>query len=87
MPMKNTCLKCKEKYHDKMGEDYLCASCLKEKRSVADDIDKKFNTVGQQPTGIKVLEEQMKIKGGFAQSPDGKNSRLMISINDAGIIL
>jgi hypothetical protein len=83
----NTCLKCKSKYHDREGEDYLCDACLIDKKAIADEIDKKYNTRGQKPTGIRALEEEIAKKGGFAQSADGKNSRLLININDLGIKL
>ena len=49
--MQLSCLKCQTKYESADPDPYLCPSCVAEKNDIAAQIDRKFNTTGQQPSG------------------------------------
>lgn len=86
MAMNHKCIKCKAEYSDNEEDDYLCSDCLVEKNRIAEELNSKYNTVGQKPKGIATLEEEMKIKGGFSQNADGSQSRLFINVKDLGLL-
>ncbi len=46
------CIKCQTPYMSKDEDPYLCGSCEAAKKSVAAEIDTKFNTTGQKPNDM-----------------------------------
>ena len=43
--MKHTpnCIKCRNKYDSDEPDDYYCASCLKDKQAIAEEVDRKVD--------------------------------------------
>lgn len=70
--MLQACLKCKIDYEEQDSEAYYCPSCLKVKKSIADQIDAKFaNRSHIKPkTLLEMYDEAPKTRGGF---PDARN--------------
>ena len=78
-----SCIKCGSKYESSDDEAYLCEKCKDARQVLAKQIDAKIgSTVGQQPSGLQALEDKVRAKGGFAQSADGKMSKLFINVRD-----
>lgn len=46
------CVKCKVEYKDTEDEDYYCEACNSARLQIAKEMDSKFNTVGQEPSGL-----------------------------------
>ena len=56
------CIKCHAQYEEKEQEAYYCPNCLKEKKSIADELDKKFKP--REPEKRKVrIEDLPRIPG------------------------
>ena len=45
----HSCIKCSTPYQDKEEEPYLCDTCKRDRKTVADEIDKKYKTTNQVP--------------------------------------
>ncbi len=88
--MEFNCIKCKTKYSRDEEEAYLCDSCLEEKNLIAKDIDKRFSTVGQIPSGMgSEMERIAREKGGYSEGIDSqgnKVSRVFVNVRDIGLL-
>lgn len=70
------CTKCKAQYKDSDPDPYLCASCLKEKRSIAAQVDAQF--AGRVHVNVK-SDLQMFEENGRTLNVDGR----MVTFNKA----
>lgn len=52
----HSCIKCSKKYEDEDPDAYYCPTCLKEKKAIADEIDKKIQARPRKETR-SALEE------------------------------
>lgn len=59
MMYSHECTKCRSQYSDSDPEAYLCASCLKEKRAIAAQIDAQFAGRGSMnvKSDLEIFEE------------------------------
>lgn len=58
------CVKCSKPYETEDDEAYLCAKCNTAKMRLARELDKRFKTVGQKPSGISSqLDNAVTLKG------------------------
>ncbi len=55
--LQHSCLKCSAIYEDEELDNYYCPACCAQKKAIAKDLDKKFNTRGQVPnSGLTQFE-------------------------------
>lgn len=73
------CIKpgCENSYQDEDSERYYCPSCLREKKSIAAEVDRKVgSTVGQQPNGLYAQYERAQKSRGLVRAEDLMNFSL-----------
>ncbi len=60
------CIKpgCENSYEDEEIDAYYCPSCNSARKQLAKELDKKFNTKGQQPNDMFAGSEEVKMGNG-----------------------
>lgn len=62
----HNCIKCKKPYKDYDDEDYLCKTCLEEKKDIAKEVDAKFANIKskrKEPSFDERMEKLPKYNG------------------------
>ena len=70
------CIKCRKPYEDAEPDPYLCSDCIKERNTIASQINNARSTVGQEPNngylnfvgGAKTLNTPDGRKAHFAKA-------------------
>ncbi len=65
--MKHQCIKpgCSNSYEDNEVDAYYCPSCNTVRQQLARELDAKFNTVGQQPSGALAAYDAARGRNAF----------------------
>lgn len=60
-----SCIKCRKQYDEKSDEAYLCEDCLLLKKSIAEEIDRKFppGRVERRPSELDIIKSRPRIGG------------------------